>query len=247
MQPVTRRRTALFTTDRRLVWALNPVLAKLGFSCDGHSDRDRFLHSLHRSRPDLVILDGTARDVAELVREMRALGHLETVIVALAEARSGEALRSAGADIVCDRRLEPKSVMDALRRAKALVTGDKRDYPRTHVNPITYLRYSFDGAQFCQAAIVDLSPGGVCIEALEGLQAGRTVHVSFSLPAMRTPIAAVGEIMWRDHAGHAGIRFTHIVESAVRQIERWLEAANRPFGSTLGLVPKRAAAGFGSW
>jgi hypothetical protein len=71
--------------------------------------------------------------------------------------------------------------------------------------------------------------------------------VSFNLPAMRTPIIAVGEIMWRDHSGRAGIRFTHIVESAVRQIERWLEAANRPFGSTLGLVPKRAAAGFGSW
>lgn len=239
--------SAIVTSDQRMVWAVMPLLGKLGISSEVHSVAAKALDSLRRKPCDLLIVDCSVAESIAFLRQLRALPQNgRAVVVAFAaNYRAAEQLRDATADFTCDRSLPLDAFGAVLQRAKGQVTGEKRVQPRTSVGQPVYLQYSFDGVRFCQGVIVDLSTGGVCIEALEGLQAGRTVSVQFNLPAMRTPINAVGEITWRSHSGRAGIRFTQITESSLRQIERWLEAANRPFETTMGLTPRRTAAAWG--
>ena len=242
-----RLRSALVTADQRMVWSLLPLLERMGMPGSSHSSAERALDALRRTGCDLLVVDHPLPEMMGLLSAVRSLpGGCKLAVAMAGNARALEQLRGAAADLVCERSYHADVLASVLRRAKSLITGEQRDHPRTAVEKLTYVRYSYDGVRYCEGVMVDLSAGGLCIEALEGLQAGRCLQVAFTLPASNTPIQAVGEITWRDHAGRAGIRFTQIAAMSLRQIERWLEAANRPFGSTIGLMPARAAAGSGS-
>ncbi len=240
-------KSIIVTADQHLAWVLHPKLGKLQYEVETCRDIAEAAEKLRRVRYHVVIVDGAVAGTKEAVHLLRGMPlHRRTTVVAIinGDFASAKDFMEAGADFVWRRPLHPQPVMAALVAARTNATGDKRARRRVPLQRLAYVRYSFDGVHPHQGVIVDINESGLAMEALDGLEAGRTVHISINLPAMNSPIDAMAEIVWRNHRGRVGLRFLEMSEAAVRRLERWLGVADGGMGEFAVLIPhsKRALA-----
>lgn len=72
------------------------------------------------------------------------------------------------------------------------------------------------------ALLLDLSEGGVGLQALARAPMGATTELHFDLPESGGRIDAVGTVTWTDSSGRLGLRFDEIAEMSRLQLARWL-------------------------
>jgi hypothetical protein len=68
----------------------------------------------------------------------------------------------------------------------------------------------------------DLSDYGLALQAVAVLRIHQHVHLRFELINPRTRVEAVGQVVWTNRSGEAGIEFTQISKRTQRRLKDWL-------------------------
>lgn len=222
-------RTLIISADMNLVWTLEPVLRQLEFHVDMKPSLAEGSECMRYARYNAVLVDCAKAHSSELQALRRCELNRTTPLIAIAEraGRKAEMLAEAGADQVWARPLFPDRVHRDMMIVRASLLGDRRLKRRVTMEKPVLLRYSYDGQNFFQAAVLDITESGVAIDAVEQLTAGRAVQVQFTLPAMQSAIQAVADVVWRSETGRAGLTFLQMSEEQRRRLERWLHCSRR--------------------
>jgi CheY-like chemotaxis protein len=220
-------KSLIISSDMNVVWTVEPVLRQLEFDVELKPTVAEGSECLRYARFTAVLVDCARVHSSELAHLRESQINRDIPIIAIAErpGRKVEMLCEAGADAVWTRPLYSDQVHRQIMGIRASVLGDRRLQRRQPLHHPCVLRYSYDGRQFFQSAIVNITETGVAIEGLEELVAGRAVQVKFALPAMQSAIEAVADVVWRNDSGRAGLRFLQMPEQQHRQLERWLRCS----------------------
>ncbi len=79
-----------------------------------------------------------------------------------------------------------------------------------------------------RALVVDLSEGGMRVQAAERVHLLPSSLVRFQLPGCPEAVAASCELAWADHFGKAGLRFTGFSGNSLLDLRRWLRNTTAP-------------------
>ena len=77
--------------------------------------------------------------------------------------------------------------------------------------------------------ILNISEGGMCIQASSPMKVNRLVPLCLDLSETHSRIYTTGHVVWSEPSGKTGIRFPDLPESSRAQLENWL-AANHKMG-----------------
>lgn len=208
--------------DEEALSLLQAVLDELRFESEICVELEPALDLLADRKFDLVVVDcDDFQNGTDILLSIR-LTHSSKKAIVLAMVNGTTSMQAAfdmGANFVVSKPLSLEAVMRTLRAARGLVLRLGRRSLRLAVPALAYV--SFDGRRD-QAIILDISEGGMAVQALDAVEASRAINVRFELPGNPDAIEATGEIAWADVSGRAGIRFVEISEDGHRQLKDWL-------------------------
>ncbi len=99
---------------------------------------------------------------------------------------------------------------------------ERRFHPRVSVlaelNQVTVVELGFTGG-----LLLDISAGGIAVQAAHPIEQGVTLGVKFLLPFNGYPVEATCAVAWSD-GGHAGLKFAPLSEIAQRKLGLWVQA-----------------------
>src|ERR1700686_4516329 len=92
---------------------------------------------------------------------------------------------------------------------------------RTHIPAYATLNESAgDSADLSE--ILDISEEGMSVQSASPLEAQRTLSLCLDLSETSSQIRTIGQVMWSDTSGRAGIRFTKLSGPSLDQLKEWL-------------------------
>jgi CheY-like chemotaxis protein len=162
-------------------------------------------------------LPGAAR-VAHMARLTPA--ERRPVVFAMIDARTEIAgTFQAGANFVLYKPLVAEQLLRSLRAGRAFMLPDRRRSPRQRAESLVYLRFG----DVCPvpALVLELSEDGLSVQAAEPVPAAE-LPIRFILPATAQVIEGVGEVMWADDSGRAGILFSELTPATRRHLKMWM-------------------------
>lgn len=130
----------------------------------------------------------------------------------------GEASQ-AGANVVLYKPLDPEQVKCSLRAGREFMRSDRRQSSRQRIETLVYLQF---GIASIPALVLDLSEQGVALQAPEALPPVREVPLRFVLPGTSHMVEAVGEMIWSDDSGRAGLFFSQLKPTSRKNLKNWL-------------------------
>ena len=101
-----------------------------------------------------------------------------------------------------------------------MLTGRLRYYRQTLDIPVSL---TFDTRTKVNVQLTNVSRGGIGVRVRRSIDISGPIKVRFSLPGLKGPVQAMGELAWTDKNGNAGIRFVQIPEHLQRNMQLWLE------------------------
>ncbi len=123
---------------------------------------------------------------------------------------------------IADGRKEPAPVIGAL--------SPELQYTFRCPLEVPILIRNSDSDEF-RATSQNLSSGGMAVNGIPDLTHLRgMLQIEFTLPGGREKIHVIGQVVWANPSGTAGLRFTHAPESAQFEIAGWLKARQREEG-----------------
>lgn len=114
--------------------------------------------------------------------------------------------------------------------------SDRRQYPRQKVDALSLAVLGNENG----GLILDLSEGGLSIQAIAPILPRTTSPLRFDLPDSVIRINSNVEIAWVNSSRVAGLRFTDLPEDAKQQIREWLQSHGKVssiFESGLDSIP----------
>jgi hypothetical protein len=118
--------------------------------------------------------------------------------------------------------MKPVSV-DAARRSLGEATAlMERMLHRPARRVVPTLAYVSFAEALDPAIILDLSEGGMAIQALQAVEADSPLHLQFDLPGSLDSMSVVGEVIWADSSGRAGLRFLDLSEDQRQRLRDWV-------------------------
>jgi len=126
----------------------------------------------------------------------------------------------AGANFVLYKALEPQQVLHAFRAARGFMHGDRRTTMRQKSEALAYLQFP---TGVIPALVLDVTEQGLSLQAAEGLTPLRGVPLRFLLPGTSQVIHAIGDFIWADGNGRAGLFFSKIAPACRRDLQAWLK------------------------
>ena len=211
----------LLSQEQESTCLLREALDDLQVSSEVCLDRDHALDRLSHEKYDAIIVDCELDAAADLLKYSRLTGDNKNCI-SLAVVSSLRAMQDAldmGASFVLCKPLTAESVTRSLKAMRGLAYRLGRRSVRVTVQTLAFV--NVDG-QHEQGIILDISEGGMAIQALEPVEASRVLNFKFDLPGTKLPIDAFGEIAWADASGRAGIRFTEMDDASRQRLKDWL-------------------------
>jgi len=114
----------------------------------------------------------------------------------------------------------------------SIFTRERRRAVRHRVHTPAYanLNGSSQGAVLELCEILDISEGGMCIQASSTMKVNRLLPLCLDLSETGTRIHTTGHVVWSDQSGKTGIRFPEMPEASRAQLQQWL-TANAAVGS----------------
>ena len=160
-----------------------------------------------------------AAQVAKLARVAPA--HRRPVVFAMLGASTdiGESYQ-AGANFVLYKPLVPAQVARSLRAARGFMRKDRRRSLRQTVQTVVYLLFGRQAA--IPALMLDLNEDGLSVQAAEPLPPMERVPIHFLLPQSNRPVDGIGEVIWADDSGRAGMFFSGLSSASQRHLKAWL-------------------------
>ncbi len=212
----------LLCRDPQVVAVLGPMLRDLGLGAEVCA-HDSALDMLATRKFNPVIIDCEEMEASsEVLRSLRqspvtrdciALG----IIGDDAQQRDAFAL---GANLVLRKPVTAEEAHKILRTARGLISRMRRECMRYVVHTLAYVH--LDGVSDTPM-LLDISEGGMAIQALEPLEQRRAFAVRFSLPRENESFEAVAAVVWADASGRAGLRFLGMAPVERERLRQWLD------------------------
>ncbi|HEY0701499.1 MAG TPA: TonB family protein [Candidatus Acidoferrales bacterium] len=102
---------------------------------------------------------------------------------------------------------------------------DRRAHPRQRIHSLSYVKIG-DGNG---GIVLNISEGGISVQAAALLEAGETVPLWLEIPRVRNRVEVQGEIVWLSESRkEAGLRFVDLEEGTLRKIRKWMEREASP-------------------
>jgi len=127
---------------------------------------------------------------------------------------------SNGANFVLRKPLNYEEAGVILRAARSLVNRMRRHFLRCVVDTLAYAR--IDGMDD-RPMLLDISEGGMAIQALDPLEPRRAFAAHFNLPGEAEEFEAVAAGAWSDPSGRCGLRFLGMPPVQRERLKLWLE------------------------
>ena len=211
----------LVCAERRSLKVLETVLDELEISHDAcHSCADAVERAV-RGKYSALVLDFDLEGCAQVGKLARmAAPQQPSVLFALVGASPPVNDPShAGANVVLYKPLDLDQVRCSLRAGRELMRADRRRDSRHGVETLVYLQL---GIVAMPALVLDLSEQGVALQTPEPFPPVREVPLRFALPGTSHVIDAMGEVIWSDDTGRAGLFFSQLKPNSRKYLNNWL-------------------------
>ncbi len=214
-------RALLLAEEPESIYVLSDVLGDLEIAIELCHDRDQALDRLVHEKYEAVIVDCQVADAADMLRYVRLTGDNKSA-VSLALVENLAAMQGSldnGANFVLCKPLTPDAVARTVRAMKGLIFRMGRRSVRVQVQTLAFAEIDSHREQ---AVILDISEGGMAIQALAPVEASKVLQLRFDLPGTKKRIQINGEIAWADASGRAGIRFLDLPQQCRDALKEWI-------------------------
>ncbi len=213
----------LLCEESESIYVLSDVLGDLEVTLELCHDRDQALDRLLHERFEAIIVDCQVADATDMLRYVRLTGdNKNCVSLALVEnLGSMQGALDNGANFVLCKPLAAEAVARTVRAMKGLIFRMGRRAIRVAVQTLAFVEIDCHAEH---AIMLDLSKGGMAIQALAPVEASRVLQLRFDLPGTKKRLQISGEIAWADASGRAGIRFTDVPEQCLSALKDWIFA-----------------------
>lgn len=213
----------LLCRDPHVVGVLGPMLDRLGLGAEVCAAHDSALDLLATRKFNPVIIDCEEMQASsEVLRSLR-LSPATRDCIALGiigdDTQQHDAF-ALGANLVLHKPVTAEEANKILRTARGLISRMRRECMRYVVHTLAYVH--LDGVSDTPM-LLDISEGGMAIQALEPLEQRRAFAVRFSLPSENEPFEAVAAVVWVDSSGRAGLRFLGMPPVERERLRHWLD------------------------
>jgi len=131
-----------------------------------------------------------------------------------------------GANFVLYKPLALEQVTRSLRAGRGFMRPDRRRSSRQKLETLAYL--GFPGFSPMPVILLDVTAEGLAIQAAEPLPPAPEVPVRFILPGSSDLVECLGEIIWADDSGRAGVLFSDLPVASRRALKAWLNKRGAP-------------------
>jgi DNA-binding response OmpR family regulator len=218
----------LLSHDLETVTAFRRSSAEMGiqlYLCEEARDARS---ALREHRYDAVVIDcddtHAGRTVLKSVRQGRANRAAVVLAILNGDTHGADAV-DMGANLVLNKPVSCDRARQELRRVRALIGNDERQFPRYPAEGTAYV--SFGRTIDRRADIRNLALGGMGLHLRDPIEEDEILRLRFQLPGTTTVIQAQGEIVWADPQGGVGIRFVGLAGNSRVELEKWIQARAR--------------------
>jgi CheY-like chemotaxis protein len=210
----------LISRDPASLNCLTALLAKLDIEAETCPSCAQAIELLVNRTYSAVVLDFDepgAAQIAKMVRIARA-ERPPLVVAMVTQLGPVSGAFQAGVKFVLYKPLNPPDVAQSLWDAKQFMRRDRRRSPRNSVQALVQLQVQ--GA-ILPALLRDLSEQGLALQAPEPLFQAQSIPLRFVLPGTAHTVHAVGEVIWADETGRAGLFFSRLTPLSQKYLRHW--------------------------
>jgi hypothetical protein len=231
----------LISQDAASLSCLTTALAKLDIGAEVCPSCARAMGPLMKSQYSAVVLDFDqpgAAQVAQMIRLARS-ERPPLVMALVTQLGPVSGAFQAGIKFVLYKPLKTRDVAQSLWDAKQFMRRDRRRSPRDNVKALVHLQLA--GATV-PALLRDLSEQGLALQAPEPLSQAQSVPLRFVLPGTAQTVHAIGEVIWADETGRAGLFFSRLTPSSQKCLRNWFASrhAKRKDAVRVLLPPRKS-------
>jgi len=124
-----------------------------------------------------------------------------------------------GVNFVLYKPMDCEQVMRSLRAGEKFMKANPRHSSRHQLETLAYLQL---GVAALPAIVLDLSEQGLALQATEPVPQLQNVPLHFVLPGTSQSVEAIGEVIWADDDGRAGIFFSELTAASRNHLRSWL-------------------------
>jgi PilZ domain len=168
-----------------------------------------------------LVLDFDLPGAAMVARMARlAPSHRRPVIFAMIGAFTEIAETfQAGANFIFYKPLGFGQMVRCLRAGRGFMRPDRRESPRQSLESLVYLQF---GIAALPAMVLDLNQNGLALQAPEPLPPVQQMPLRFVLPGTTKMVEGMGEVVWADDGGRAGMLFSRLTPASKKYLKQWL-------------------------
>ena len=151
----------------------------------------------------------------------------------------------AGANFIFYKPLGVEQIVRCLRAGRGFMRPDRRKSKRQSLESLVYLQF---GIAALPAMVLDLNRDGLALQAPEPLPPVQQVPLRFVLPGTSHMVEGMGEVVWADDGGRAGMLFSRLTPASRKYLKQWFvkrdarkKAASRPAPQPKRLGARRLA------
>ena len=208
--------------DLQEVSVLECILGGLQIGVDVESEPERARAKLSKSKIDALIIDFDLTGAAGFLNALQDGTIRNAVPLIIVSGSSGRKhLESKGASFIFEKPISVEQAVHTLSAARNMILDERLRYHRETLDVPVSLTYASRKRQ--RAHLMNLSQGGIGVRLQRPHETRGPVKVSFTLPSTRLALKILGEVVWKDKQGNAGIRFTEAEPRTRRQLRLWLE------------------------
>ena len=210
----------LVSQDRISLSCLAAAFAKLDIEAEICACCARAMELLVKCPYSAVVLDFDEPGAAQAAQMMRLARSERPPLVVALVTKLGPVSGAfqAGIKFVLYKPLKVQDVAQSLWDAKLFMRRDRRRSARDNVKALVQLQV---GGATLPALLRDLSEQGLAVQVPEPLAAAQSVPLRFVLPGTAQTVHAIGEVIWADEAGRAGLFFSRLTPSSQKHLRRW--------------------------
>ena len=150
----------------------------------------------------------------------------------------------AGVNFIIYKPLSFDQIVRCLRAGRGFMRPDRRQTQRQSLESLVYLQF---GIAALPAMVLDLNQNGMALQAPEPLPPVQQVPLRFVLPGTSNMVEGMGEVIWADDGGRAGMLFSRLTPASRKYLKQWFvkrgEKKKAAARSVRGQKARRAAAG----
>jgi DNA-binding NarL/FixJ family response regulator len=124
----------------------------------------------------------------------------------------------AGANFIIYKPLAFEQIVRCLRAGRGFMRPDLRQSERQPLESLVYLQF---GIAALPAMVLDLNQDGLALQAPEPLPPVQQVPLRFVLPGTSNMVEGMGEVIWADDGGRAGMLFSELTPPSRKYLKQW--------------------------